>query len=169
DGSQLFTTGCFTMYRLFSDDNRPLLSCDHVYGRYATNNVESLHYKNLYHLGEDRMLTTLLLRAFPGMKLSFVPEAKYHTIVPDTFSVLLSQRRRWTNSTIHNLMELLRDAKMATVCCISMKFLVMLDLVATLILLASLVYLFVNIYMTISSGEAVSTFALVALGISVGV
>jgi len=63
------------MYRLFSDNNIPLLSCDDVYQRYAKNNVETLHEKNLFHLGEDRMLTTLLLRAFPGMKLSFVPEA----------------------------------------------------------------------------------------------
>ena len=50
------------MYRLFSDDGQPLLSCDDVYQRYATNNVKTLHDKNLYHLGEDRMLTTLLLR-----------------------------------------------------------------------------------------------------------
>ena len=49
------------MCRLFSDDRRPLLSCDNVYQRYATNDVESLHEKKLYHLGEDRMLTTLLL------------------------------------------------------------------------------------------------------------
>eukprot|EP00984_Skeletonema_dohrnii_P035690 scaffold35775_cov194-Skeletonema_dohrnii-CCMP3373.AAC.1 len=27
--------GCFTMYRLFSNDGRPLLSCDDVYQRYS--------------------------------------------------------------------------------------------------------------------------------------
>ncbi|KAJ3793788.1 hypothetical protein GGU11DRAFT_691063, partial [Lentinula aff. detonsa] len=28
------------------------------------------------------------------------------TLVPDTFKMLLSQRRRWINSTVHNLMQL---------------------------------------------------------------
>lgn len=51
--------GCFTMYRLFSDDGRPLLSCDDVYQRYATNNVTSLHDKNLYHLGEGEYHTSI--------------------------------------------------------------------------------------------------------------
>lgn len=63
------------MYRLFTDDNIRLLSCDDVYTCYAKNKVETLHEKNLFHLGEDRMLTTLLLRSFPNMKLTFVPEA----------------------------------------------------------------------------------------------
>mmetsp|Transcript_9374 Transcript_9374/g.16840 ORF Transcript_9374/g.16840 Transcript_9374/m.16840 type:complete len:96 (+) Transcript_9374:1611-1898(+) len=95
------------MYRLFDYENEPLLACDSVYIPYAINDAEinSLHAKNLYHLGEDRMLTTLLLRHFPEMNLSFVPEATCQTVVPDTFSVLLSQRRRWVNSTFHNLLE----------------------------------------------------------------
>lgn len=38
----------------------------------------------------------------------FVPDALCHTVVPDTFKVLLSQRRRWINSTVHNLLELVR-------------------------------------------------------------
>mmetsp|Transcript_1880 Transcript_1880/g.3838 ORF Transcript_1880/g.3838 Transcript_1880/m.3838 type:complete len:725 (+) Transcript_1880:326-2500(+) len=161
--------GCFTMYRLFTEDNVRLLSCDQVYQRYATNKVKSLHEKNLFHLGEDRMLTTLLLETFPGMKLSFVPEAICYTIVPKSFMVLLSQRRRWINSTFHNLLELLRVGNMPTVCCVSMKALIALDLVATLILPASLIYIFVNIYFTVILGEAVSTTTLIVLGISIGV
>mmetsp|Transcript_3655 Transcript_3655/g.8103 ORF Transcript_3655/g.8103 Transcript_3655/m.8103 type:complete len:1279 (-) Transcript_3655:212-4048(-) len=161
--------GCFTMYRLFSDDGRPLLSCDDVYQRYATNNVKSLHDKNLYLLGEDRMLTTLLLRYFPDMKLSFVPEASCYTIVPDTFSVLLSQRRRWINSTFHNMLELMRVNTMCGVCCISMKSIVVLDLVATLILPASLIYIGYIVYITIWMGEPLSLLMLVIWGIVVGV
>ncbi|EED91765.1 predicted protein [Thalassiosira pseudonana CCMP1335] len=161
--------GCFTMYRLFSDDGRPLLSCDDVYQRYATNNVKTLHEKNLYHLGEDRMLTTLLLRYFPDMKLSFVPEATCYTIVPHTFSVLLSQRRRWINSTFHNMLELVRVNTMCGVCCFSMKSIVILDLVATLILPASLIYVGYIVYITFWMGEPLSLLMLVVWGIVVGV
>ncbi|KAL7546674.1 hypothetical protein ACHAWF_010977 [Thalassiosira exigua] len=161
--------GCFTMYRLFSDDGRPLLSCDDVYQRYATNNVRSLHDKNLYHLGEDRMLTTLLLRYFPDMCLSFVPEATCYTVVPHTFSVLLSQRRRWINSTFHNMLELARVNTMCGVCCLSMKSIVVLDLVATLILPASLIYVGYIVYVTFWMGEPLSLLMLVVWGIVVGV
>jgi chitin synthase len=157
------------MYRLFSDDGRPLLSCDDVYQRYATNNVKTLHDKNLYHLGEDRMLTTLLLRYFPDMKLSFVPEATCYTIVPDKFSVLLSQRRRWINSTFHNMLELLRVNSLCGVCCLSMKSIVFLDLVATLILPASLIYVGYIIFITFWMGEPLSKLMLVVWGIVVGV
>lgn len=162
--------GCFTMYRLFNDKG-PLLSCDHVYQRYATNSVKTLHDKNLYHLGEDRMLTTLLLRFFPDMKLSFVPEATCYTIVPHTFSVLLRQRRRWINSTFHNMLELIRvNNTMCGVCCLlSMKSIVVLDLVATLILPASLVYVFFILFVTLIAREPISLFTLVVWAIVIGV
>jgi len=161
--------GCFTMYRLYSDDGRPLLSSDDVYQRYATNNVKTLHDKNLFHLGEDRMLTTLLLRYFPDMKLSFVPEATCYTIVPHTFSVLLSQRRRWINSTFHNMLELMRVQSMCGICCLSMKAVVVLDLIATLILPASLVYVGYIVFITFWMGEPLSLLMLVVWGIVVGV
>lgn len=161
--------GCFTMYRLFSDDGRPLLSCDDVYQRYATNNVKTLHDKNLYHLGEDRMLTTLLLRYFPDMRLSFVPEAFCYTIVPHTFSILLSQRRRWINSTFHNMLELLRVNTMCGVCCFSMKSIVLLDLIATLILPASLLYVGYIVYITVFLKEPLSLLIIIMWGIVIGV
>jgi hypothetical protein len=159
----------FLVYRLFSDDGRPLLSCDDVYQRYATNNVKTLHEKNLYHLGEDRMLTTLLLRYFPDMRLSFVPEAYCYTIVPHTFSVLLSQRRRWINSTFHNMLELIRVNTMCGVCCLSMKSIVILDMVATLILPASLIYVGYIVYITVWMGEPLSLLIIVMWGIVIGV
>lgn len=112
----------------------------HSYRKYSTNKIESLHEKNLFHLGEDRYLTTLLLLVFSDMKLSFVPEATCHTIVPNTFSVLLSQRRRWINSTFHNMIELLRVNTMCGICCLSMRAIVVLDLISTFVLPASLLY-----------------------------
>ena len=161
--------GCFTMYRLFSDDGRPLLSCDDVYQRYATNNVRTLHDKNLYHLGEDRMLTTLLLTYFPDMKLSFVPEAFCYTIVPHTFSILLSQRRRWINSTFHNMLELVRVNTMCGCCCFSMKAIVILDLIATLILPASLLYVGYIVYITVFLKQPLSLLIIIMWGIVIGV
>lgn len=73
-------------------------------------------------LGEDRYLTTLMLRTFPRRKMMFCPQAVCKTIVPDTFGVLLSQRRRWINSTVHNLFELIVVPDLCGVFCFSMRF-----------------------------------------------
>jgi len=128
------------MYRIIADDGTPLLPGDGVLYEYSRNDVETLHEKNLYHLGEDRMLTTLLLKHYPDRSLTFIPEAACWTIVPHTFRILLSQRRRWINSTVHNMFELLKVNTMCGVCCVSMKVVVFIDLVATMILPASYCY-----------------------------
>ena len=133
------------MYRLFDTTNNsnqspePLFACDYVYKHYSRNDaeIETLHEKNLYKLGEDRMLTTLLLQKWNRMHLKYVPEAHCYTIVPDKFSVLLSQRRRWINSTFHNMLYLLRVG-LGGICCFSMKFVLILDMIGTLILPSSL-------------------------------
>jgi len=65
--------------------------------------------KNLLHLGEDRYMTTVLLKTFPTFKTKFIQDAYAKTIAPDEWSVLLSQRRRWINSTVHNLAELMSE------------------------------------------------------------
>lgn len=67
--------------------------------------------ENLLLLGEDRYLSTLLLKTFPKRKMLFCPQAVCKTVVPDTFRMLLSQRRRWINSTVHNLsvLVMIRD------------------------------------------------------------
>lgn len=67
--------------------------------------------KNLLHLGEDRYLTTVLLKTFPNFKTTFIQDAFAKTIAPDEWKILLSQRRRWINSTIHNLAELLSECR----------------------------------------------------------
>jgi len=66
--------------------------------------------------------------------MMFLPQAKCRTIVPDTFSMLLSQRRRWINSTIHNLMELVLVRNLCGTFCFSMQFVVFMDLVGTVVL-----------------------------------
>jgi chitin synthase len=128
--------GCFSMYRLKSrklgdDDWIPIITNPDIIREYAQCEVSTLHQKNLLLLGEDRFLSTLMLRTFPNRKMLFCPQARCRTIVPDTFSVLLSQRRRWINSTIHNLMELLLVRNLCGTFCFSMQFVVFMDLIGT--------------------------------------
>lgn len=51
-------------------------------------------------------------------------EAKAFTIAPDDWRVLMSQRRRWINSTVHNLAELLMVDRLCGCCCFGMRFVV---------------------------------------------
>lgn len=52
--------GCFTMYRIRSPTkNIPLLAAPGVLADYAENNVDTLHMKNLLHLGEVLKLINL--------------------------------------------------------------------------------------------------------------
>lgn len=99
----------------------PILANPDVVSRYQEDKVDTLHKKNLLLLGEDRYLTTLMLKTFPHRKQIFVPNAVCKTIVPDTFKVLLSQRRRWINSTVHNLMELFLVRDLCGTFCFSMQ------------------------------------------------
>ncbi|ORX40470.1 chitin synthase 1 [Kockovaella imperatae] len=131
--------GCFSMYRIKArkdadNDWVPILVKPEIVREYSQNVVSTLHQKNLLLLGEDRFLTTILLRTFPRRKNIFLPQARCRTIAPDTFSVLLSQRRRWINSTIHNLMELVRVRDLCGTFCFSMQFVVFMDLIGTVVL-----------------------------------
>ncbi|KAG5929710.1 Chitin synthase 4 [Claviceps africana] len=145
--------GCFCMYRIKAPKGGqnywvPILANPDVVEHYSENVVETLHEKNLYLLGEDRYLTTLMLRTFPKRKQVFVPQAVCKTTVPDTFMVLLSQRRRWINSTIHNLMELVLVRDLCGTFCFSMQFIVFIELVGTLVLPAAIAFTF---YVVITS------------------
>ncbi|CCM00692.1 uncharacterized protein FIBRA_02731 [Fibroporia radiculosa] len=131
--------GCFSMFRLKArkatgDDWVPLITKPEIVQQYSQSIVTTLHQKNLLLLGEDRFLTTILLRTFPNRKMIFLPQARCRTVVPDTFSVLLSQRRRWINSTIHNLMELVLVRNTCGAFCFSFQFVVFMDLVGTVVL-----------------------------------
>ncbi|KAI9248379.1 chitin synthase-domain-containing protein [Helicostylum pulchrum] len=130
--------GCFCMYRLKArkgdGDWVPIITKPEIVQEYSSNTIDTLHQKNLLLLGEDRFLTTLMLRNFPFRKMVFTPQAVCKTVVPDEFAVLLSQRRRWINSTIHNLMELVLVRNLCGTFCFSMQFVVLMDLVGTLTL-----------------------------------
>ncbi|KAI8339625.1 chitin synthase [Chlamydoabsidia padenii] len=142
--------GCFSMYRIKSPKNGawvPILANPDIILEYNQNVVTTLHEKNLLLLGEDRFLSTLMLRTFPKRQMMFVPQARCKTVVPDEFKVLLSQRRRWINSTVHNLMELVLVSDLCGIACLSMQFSVFIDLIGTLVLPAAIVmtiYLIVN-------------------------
>ncbi|OQE26709.1 hypothetical protein PENSTE_c005G01318 [Penicillium steckii] len=141
-GSVTCLPGCFCMYRLrTADKGRPLIISDKVIKEYSDNDVDTLHKKNLLSLGEDRFLTTLMTKHFPTMRYKFVPDAYASTAAPESWSVLLSQRRRWINSTVHNLVELAALKDLCGFCCFSMRFVVLVDLLGTIILPATCVYL----------------------------
>ncbi|KAI0387558.1 glycosyltransferase family 2 protein [Hypomontagnella monticulosa] len=146
-GSVTCLPGCFTMYRLrTADRGKPLIISDGVIKDYSICNVDTLHKKNLLSLGEDRYLTTLMTKHFPYMSYKFNADAYCQTAAPEKWSVLLSQRRRWINSTIHNLVELMMLKDMCGFCCFSMRFVVFIDLTGTIILPATCFYLGYLIY-----------------------
>jgi chitin synthase len=118
----------------------PILANPDVVEHYSENVVDTLHKKNLLLLGEDRYLSTLMLKTFPKRKQVFVPQAVCKTTVPEKFGVLLSQRRRWINSTVHNLMELVLVRDLCGTFCFSMQFVVFIELVGTLVLPAAIAF-----------------------------
>ena len=134
--------GCFCMYRLKArkgEDWVPIITKPEIVQEYSQNVVETLHQKNLLLLGEDRFLTTLMLRNFPNRKMMFMPQAICKTVVPDEFNVLLSQRRRWINSTIHNLLELVLVRNLCGTFCFSMQFVIFMELIGTVVLPVAMV------------------------------
>ena len=146
--------GCFSMYRIKAPKGGqnywvPILANPDVVEHYSENVVDTLHKKNLLLLGEDRYLSTLMLKTFPKRKQVFVPQAVCKTTVPEQFSVLLSQRRRWINSTVHNLMELVLVRDLCGTFCFSMQFVVFIELVGTLVLPAAITFTFYLIIISI--------------------
>ncbi|CAG8432931.1 6077_t:CDS:2 [Diversispora eburnea] len=151
--------GCFCMYRIkapkYTGYSVPILVNPDIVEMYSSNSVETLHQKNLLLLGEDRYLTTLMLRTFTKRKMIYVPKAICKTVVPDEFQVLLSQRRRWINSTIHNLMELILVPQLCGIFCCSMQFVIFLELVGTVVLPSSLVFIIYLIYSGIQGASVI--------------
>ncbi|KAI9184563.1 hypothetical protein H9P43_003617 [Blastocladiella emersonii ATCC 22665] len=161
-GSVTCLPGCFSMYRVCNAKGEAFLVNDVIIEDYRINKVSTLHSKNLLHLGEDRYLTTLLLKHFPNNRLEFIPSAVCHTDIPDSFDVLLSQRRRWINSTFHNLYEVMKLPRLCSVCFISMKTLVFMDLLSTLVLPAATIYLYIIVIRAIIGG--IEQYAVVLIG-----
>lgn len=161
--------GCFCMYRIKAPKSAdgywvPILSNPDIVERYSDNVVDTLHKKNLLLLGEDRFLSTLMLKTFPKRKQVFVPKAVCKTVAPDKFKVLLSQRRRWINSTVHNLMELVLVNDLCGTFCFSMQFVIGIELVGTLVLPAAISFtVYVIITAIVSRPTPVMSLVLLAL------
>ncbi|KAG6815827.1 hypothetical protein H0H87_010971 [Tephrocybe sp. NHM501043] len=165
--------GCFSMYRVKAPKGDsgywvPILANPDIVEHYSENVVDTLHKKNLLLLGEDRYLTTLLLKTFPKRKNMFCPQAVCKTVVPDTFRVLLSQRRRWINSTIHNLAELVLVRDLCGTFCFSMQFVVGMELAGTLVLPAAIAFTLYLIISSIIPGGPNTTIPLILLAIVLG-
>ena len=128
--------GCFSMYRIHTAYKVHIQP--NLINECSDPNAQTVHIKNLLSLGEDRFLTTLLMKHFPTFKTKFTPDALAHTVAPESWRVLLSQRRRWINSTVHNLCELVLLPELFGFCCFSMRFFVFIDLLGTLVRLAFL-------------------------------
>jgi cellulose synthase/poly-beta-1,6-N-acetylglucosamine synthase-like glycosyltransferase len=95
-------SGCFTIYRLKWPNNRPAILHPLLLEDYAGSYDKTLHEHNLLSIGEDRYLSTLAIRYFGAdCRLRYFSAATCTTVVPEKLSVLLDQRRRWTNSLIH--------------------------------------------------------------------
>ncbi|OAP63942.1 hypothetical protein AYL99_03169 [Fonsecaea erecta] len=164
--------GCFCMYRIKSPKGGqnywvPILANPDIVEHYSENVVDTLHKKNLLLLGEDRYLSTLMLKTFPKRKQVFVPQAVCKTTVPDQFKVLLSQRRRWINSTVHNLMELVLVRDLCGTFCFSMQFVVFIELIGTLVLPAAIAFTFYLIIISIVA-KPVPVIPLILLGLILG-
>ncbi|KAI0406168.1 chitin synthase [Xylaria palmicola] len=151
-GSVTCLPGCFSMYRIrAAETGKPLFVSREIVDDYATIRVDTLHMKNLLHLGEDRYLTTLLLKYHSKYKTKYIFPAKAWTIAPDTWQVFLSQRRRWINSTVHNLMELVPMSQLCGFCCFSMRFVVFVDLLSTVVQPVTIAYI---IYLIVLVGTS---------------
>ncbi|KAJ9113179.1 hypothetical protein QFC22_006018 [Naganishia vaughanmartiniae] len=156
--------GCFSIYRLRTPDtHKPLFISNQIIHDYSENRVDTLHLKNLLLLGEDRYLTTLILKHFPTYKTKFVRDAHAYTVAPDDYKVLLSQRRRWINSTIHNLVELTGIEGLCGFCCFSMRAVVFVDLLSTIIAPVTVAYIVYLLYLVIGEGKTIPVLSIVLL------
>ncbi|KAK9473380.1 chitin synthase-domain-containing protein [Dipodascopsis tothii] len=164
-GSVTCLPGCFSMFRIRAPNKGvPLFVSTPVVEGYSDIRVDTLHMKNLLHLGEDRYLTTLLLKHHPTLKTKFIRDAFAFTDAPENWKVFLSQRRRWINSTIHNLCELAPLSQLCGFCCFSMRFVVFIDLVSTIIQPVTVGYLVYLFYKIASDKDSIPTTSLIILG-----
>jgi chitin synthase len=164
-GSVTCLPGCFTMYRIrAAETGKPLFVSKEVVESYQEIRVDTLHMKNLLHLGEDRYLTTLLLKFHSTYKTKYLFRAHAWTVAPDSWTVFMSQRRRWINSTVHNLMELIPLQQLCGFCCFSMRFVVFIDLLSTVVAPVIVVYIGYLIYILAYKRDVIPITAFILLG-----
>ncbi|XP_052237923.1 chitin synthase chs-2-like [Dreissena polymorpha] len=104
-GCVLCSPGCFSLFRGSS------IMDDNVMKRYTTPPTEGRHYVQ-YDQGEDRWLCTLLLQQ--GYRVEYCAASDALTYAPEGFYEFYNQRRRWTPSTMANILDLLMDFKNVT-------------------------------------------------------
>ncbi|KAJ5595991.1 Chitin synthase 8 [Penicillium hetheringtonii] len=168
-GSVTCLPGCFTMFRIRSSETgKPLFVSKEVVDSYSEIRVDTLHMKNLLHLGEDRYLTTLLLKHHPKFKTKYIFRAHAWTVAPESFAVFLSQRRRWINSTVHNLVELVPLQQLCGFCCFSMRFIVFVDLLSTIIQPVTVAYIIYLIVWLARDSSVIPWTAFILLGVIYG-
>ena len=164
-GSVTCLPGCFSMYRIrAAETGKPLFVSREVIEAYSTMRVDTLHMKNLLHLGEDRYLTTLLMKFHSKYKTKYIFHAHAWTIAPDTWAIFMSQRRRWINSTVHNLMELIPLQQLCGFCCFSMRFVVFLDLLSTIVQPVTVAYVAYLIILVALRSQVIPILAFILLG-----
>uniref|UniRef100_A0A914VNP4 chitin synthase n=1 Tax=Plectus sambesii TaxID=2011161 RepID=A0A914VNP4_9BILA len=104
-GCVLCAPGCFSLFRASA------LMDDNVMHKYTKTPVEPHHFVQ-YDQGEDRWLSTLLLKQ--GYRIEYAAAADAETYAPEGFDEFYNQRRRWTPSSIANTIDLLADFKRAS-------------------------------------------------------
>ncbi|ESO82502.1 hypothetical protein LOTGIDRAFT_91642, partial [Lottia gigantea] len=104
-GCVLCSPGCFSLFRSSA------LMDDNVMKKYTTPPTEPRHYVQ-YDQGEDRWLCTLLLQQ--GYRVEYCAASDSYTFAPEGFYEFFNQRRRWTPSTMANILDLLNNWKSVT-------------------------------------------------------
>ncbi|RUS82702.1 hypothetical protein EGW08_009539 [Elysia chlorotica] len=104
-GCVLCCPGCFSMFRASA------LMDDNVIKTYTTKPTEALHYIQ-FEQGEDRWLCTLLLQQ--GYRIDYSACADALTYAPESFAEFFNQRRRWSPSTLANIMDLIGSWRTTT-------------------------------------------------------
>ena len=97
-GCVLCSPGCFSLFR-----GSALIE---VFKTYTSLPTEARHFIQ-YDQGEDRWLCTLLLKQ--GYRVEYCAESDALTFAPEGFNEFYNQRRRWTPSTMANVIDLLTD------------------------------------------------------------
>ncbi|XP_067661074.1 chitin synthase chs-2-like [Haliotis asinina] len=103
-GCVLCSPGCFSMFRASA------LMDDNVLRKYAEEATEPRH-RVQFDQGEDRWLCTLLLQQ--GHRIEYNAAADAKTFAPEGFKEFYNQRRRWTPSTMANILDLLQSSATA--------------------------------------------------------
>ncbi|XP_054167687.1 chitin synthase chs-2-like [Oppia nitens] len=102
-GSILCSPGCFTLYRAQAIFD--------VMSEYSTQSNDAFT-QILYGQGEDRWLTTLLMKQ--GWIIDYCSQAVAYTYCPITLNEYIKQRLRWIASTMINNLQLMFISKEVT-------------------------------------------------------